>query len=267
MQADGFGDRDIGIYYVAKGRQLAQISMLLKDVPGSQSRVLAVLAEHGIDLKLGWFDTAERGVTGRYSAFADITNCQLDMKVLKEELMATKMIYQVAIQTARDVIFDSHVKGLRMMDRDIFPIGLAEWSEVKKHVNPKVLSKMGRAFGEVIADYWQDEIGDLTNKLSVWERILVSRSIGDKVVIDVEKGLVTVEHCFSSREYRGSGPSCFLVSGMLEGILSSILLEEVKVTEVECVANYQDRCVFKVEMPSNRRLRDFRNISEKLDGL
>jgi hypothetical protein len=74
VQSNGFGDRDIGIYYTSKGRKLAQVSMIIKDVPGVQSQVLSILANHGIDLKLGWFDTTETGVTGRYSAFVDITD-------------------------------------------------------------------------------------------------------------------------------------------------------------------------------------------------
>lgn len=263
----GFGDRDIGIYYWAKGRKLAQISMVLKDVPGSQSRTLSILAEHGIDLKLGWFDTTERGVTGRYSAFVDMTGCKADVKEIREQIMATKLVYQIEIQTAKDVIFDAHFKGLRMTDRDIFPIGLSEWSEMKRNVNPKVLRNMGRSVGEVIADYWLDAMGDSSNSLSLWERILESRSIGDRVTIDVGKGLVTIENCFASREYRAGRPSCYEVCGILEGILSQILVEKVKVEEVECLANYEQRCVFKIDLTSTKKLRDFEKISERLDSL
>ncbi len=266
-QKAGFGDRDIGIYYWAKGRKLAQISMILKDVPGAQSRVLSILAEHGIDLKLGWFDTTERGVKGRYSAFVDVTGSDADVKQIREEIMATKLVYQMEIQTAKDVIFDAHFRGLRMTDRDIFPIGLSEWSEMKRNVNPKVLRNMGRSVGEVIVDYWLDVIGDLSNSLSLWERILESRSIGDRVTIDVSKGLVVIENCFASREYRAGRPSCYEVCGILEAILSHILVEKVKVEEVECLANYQQRCVFKMDLTSTKKLREFEKISERLDSL
>ncbi len=261
------GDRDIGIYYISKGRKLAQISMLLRDVPGAQSTVLSILARHGIDLKMGWFDTAERGVKGRYSAFVDITDCDVDMKTIREEVMATKLVYDLTYQVTKDVIFDAHFRGLRMMDRDIFPIGLSEWSEMKRHVNPKVLKRMGRTFGEVMAEYWLDAIGSLTNNVRIWERILEARGIGDSVSIDVEKQLVTIENSFSSREYRGDGPSCFVVTGILEGILSHILLEEVEVEEIECIGNYQDRCVFKINLPSSRKLRDFQKLSESVDSV
>jgi len=267
MATNEFGDRDIGVFYTATGRTLAQISMVLKDVPGAQSEALAILARHGIDLKLGWFDTTERGVTGRYSAFVDVTDCDVEMKQIREELLASDVILKVAVQVSKDIIFDSHFKGLRMVDRDILPIGLSEWSEMKRHVNPDVLRDMGRSFGEIMAEYWLDAIGSLTNKLSVWEKILESRSIGDTVNIDVEKGLVTIENCFSSREFRGEGPSCFAVSGMLEGILSSILMEDVTVKEIECLANYQERCVFKITSPSTKKLREFEQISERLDGI
>ncbi len=265
MEEDEIGDRDIGIYYTAKGRKLAQISMTLEDVPGSQSKVLSILAKHGIDLKLGWFDTAERGVSGRYSAFVDITDSDVDMKQVRKEIEFTNVIYAIEINESKDVIFDSHFKGLRMFDQDILPIGLNEWSRMKPHVDPEVLRNMGRDFGKVMADYWLDEIGELTNKLPVWEKILESRAIGDSVTIDVDNGLVIIENCFSSREFRGKGPSCFAVCGILEGILSQIMMEEVHVTEVECLANYQERCVFKVESPSNEKLREFQTISENID--
>ena len=267
MESNGFGDRDIGIFYTAKGRKLAQISMVLKDIPGAQSQILSVLARHGIDLKLGWFDTTEMGVKGRYSAFVDITGCDTEMKVIKDEIASTKLVYNINFQISKDIIFDSHFKGLRMMDRDILPIGISEWSQMKGHVNPKVLRSMGRTFGEVMAEYWLDAIGNLTSKLSTWERILEARSIGDRVRIDIENGLVTIENCYSSREFRGEGPSCFTVCGMLEGILSSILMEEVEVRELECLANYQDKCVFKIVSPSTKKFRDFEKISESLDGI
>ena len=83
----------------------------------------------------------------------------------------------------------------------------------------------------------------------------------------VKKGLVTIENCYSSREFRGDGPACFTVCGILEGILSQILMEEVRVTEEKCLGNYQDRCVFKIESPSTKKLKDFEEISEKLDGI
>jgi predicted hydrocarbon binding protein len=181
--------------------------------------------------------------------------------------MATKLIYNIEVQTGKDLIFDSHFRGMRMMDRDVLPIGVGEWSEMKRHVNPKVLRSMGRTFGDVMVEYWSDAIGKMSNKLPIWERILVSRSIGDRVSIDVDRGLVTIENCFSSREYRGEGPSCFMVCGMLEGILSQILMEDVSVMETECMGSYQERCVFSIEGPSTRKLRDFRKISETLDGV
>ncbi len=266
MQSNGFGDREIGIYYTSKGRKLAQISMILEDVPGSLSQVLSILARRGVDLKLGWFDTSE-GAIGRYSAFADVTDAGTTMKKLRDEILATKLVQQMEIQEGKDVIFDSHFKGLRMMDRDVLPIGISEWSEMKSHVNPKVLRKIGRTFGEVSVEYWSDAIGNLTNKLSTWERILEARTIGDKVSIDVDRGLVTVENCFASREYRGSGPSCFTVCGILEGILSQVLMEKVEIREIECLGNYQEKCVFKIESPSTKRLRDFEKISERLDTI
>lgn len=267
MSENEFGDRDIGIYYTAKGRKLAQISMILKDVPGAQSGVLKILASHGIDLKLGWFDTEERGVTGRYSAFVDITDSDAEMEQVAREIRETKMVPKVDIRKGKNVVFDGHFKGLRMFDRDVLPIGVSEWSKMKPHVNPKVLRNIGRTFGEVMAEYWLDAVGKLTSKLPVWEKILESRAIGDKVTIDVENGLVIIENCFSSREFRGEGPSCFAVSGMLEGILSHILMEDVKVREVECLANYQERCVFKIDNPSNEKLREFEKISEEMDGI
>ena len=262
-----FGEREIGIYYTAKNKNLAQISMILSDVPGSLSSILTILAGHGINLKVGWFDTSDGGNTGRYSAFVDLTGCRIGMKDLKEEIMETKLVHKVEISSGKDIIFDSHFKGLRMMDRDVLPIGISEWSEMKRHVGPQVLRNIGRTFGEVSVEYWSDAIGKLTNKLSTWERILEARAIGDRVDIDVKKGLVTIENCYSSREFRGDGPACFTVCGILEGILSQILMEEVRVTEVECLGNYQDRCVFKIESPSTKKLKDFEEISEKLDGI
>ena len=68
MPQDEFGDREIGIYYTSKGRKLLQVSMVLKDVPGTLSRTLSILAKHGIDLKLGWFDTSHQG-TSSYKTF------------------------------------------------------------------------------------------------------------------------------------------------------------------------------------------------------
>jgi predicted hydrocarbon binding protein len=267
MPQDEFGDREIGIYYTSKGRKLLQVSMILKDVPGTLSRTLSILAEHGIDLKLGWFDTSPRGKTGRFSAFADMTECKDDLREIKDEIMETKLVMKMDFQTAKDAIFDAHFKGLRMIDRDVLPIGIGEWSEMKRHVDPQVLRDIGRSFGEVSAEYWSDSLGSLTNRLSTWERILEARGIGDKVKIDVDNALVTIDNCYSSREYRGNGPSCFAVCGMLEGILSQILMEEVKVTEIECLSNYQDRCVFRIEMASTKKLRDFERISESLDGI
>jgi predicted hydrocarbon binding protein len=262
-----FGEREIGIYYTAKGKSLAQVSMILKDIPGSLSSILAILAAHGINLKVGWFDTSDGGNTGRYSAFVDLTGCKVDSKAIKEEIMETKLVQKVEIQVGKEIVFDSHFKGLRMMDRDVLPIGTSEWSEMKRHVSPEVLTNIGRTFGEVSVDYWSDAIGKLTNRLSVWERILEARGIGDRVEIDVKKGMVTIENCFSSREFRGDGPACYTVCGMLEGILSQILMEEVHVTEIECLANYQDRCIFRIESPSTKKLKDFEEISEKLDGI
>jgi predicted hydrocarbon binding protein len=138
---------------------------------------------------------------------------------------------------------------------------------MKRHVSPEVLRNIGRTFGEVSVDYWSDAIGKLTNRLSVWESILEARGIGDRVEIDVKRGMVTIENCFSSREFRGDGPACYTVCGMLEGILSQILMEDVHVTEIECLANYQDRCIFRIESPSTKKLKDFEEISEKLDGI
>ena len=267
MPQDEFGDREIGIYYTDKGRTLLQVSMVLEDVPGTLSRTLSILAKHGINLKLGWFDTTQSGNTGRFSAFADMTNCKEDIREIKDQIMDTKLVRKMEFQTAKDAIFDAHFKGLRMMDRDVLPIGISEWSEMKRHVDPEVLRSIGRSFGEVSAEYWSDALGSLTNKFSTWEKILEARGIGDKVTIDVDKGLVTIENCFSSREFRGNGASCFSVCGMLEGILSQILMEDVKVEEIECLANYEKHCVFRIETPSTRKLRDFESISESLDGI
>jgi len=262
-----FGDREIGLYYTAEDKKLAQISMVLKDVPGSLSSILTILATHGINLKVGWFDTSDGGNTGRYSTFVDMTGCEIGVGELKEEIMETKLVHKVEVNVNKAIIFDSHFRGLRMMDRDILPIGISEWSEMKRHMDPEVLRNIGRTFGQVSAEYWSDAIGKLTNKIKIWEKILESRTIGDRVKIDLKEGTVTIENCFSSREFRGEGPACFTVCGILEGILSQVLMEEVRVTEVECLANYQDRCVFRIESPSTKKLRDFKDISEKLDGI
>jgi predicted hydrocarbon binding protein/predicted amino acid-binding ACT domain protein len=267
MAEDEFGDREIGIYHTSKGRKLAQISILMKDVPGTLSKILAILAKHGFDLKLGWFDTSETGSMGRFSAFVDMSDVKADIKQVKQEISDTRLTHRIEISTAKDVIFDSHFKGLRMMDRDVLPIGIGEWSEMKRHVKPDALRSIGRSFGEVSVEYWSDSIGSLTNKLTTWERILESRGIGDKVEMDIKRGIVTIQNCFSSREYRGEGPSCFVVCGILEGILSQILMEDVQVEEIECLGNYDSRCVFRITSPSTNKLKDFERISERLDGI
>jgi bifunctional DNA-binding transcriptional regulator/antitoxin component of YhaV-PrlF toxin-antitoxin module len=85
--------------FAAAGDELYRVESALSDAPGSLSRLLSILAKHGIDLVQSESIASDRGRSAEWRATVDLSKCRLKPTAIKELLLKEKVAS--AVEMAR----------------------------------------------------------------------------------------------------------------------------------------------------------------------
>ena len=251
--------KDLSLWEYAPGRELAQIVLRLRNVKGALAQVSKAVAEMDINTLSGFDSASSASKVGIWSFFADITDSKNDIESLRQRLLALPVV------VSAEILLDG--SGF-MVDRQHFPLRLANRRALimRTEALSEMISHMWRVFGTgaaTIIDQMAEAMGrysahdlveDFGREFVVGSLVEVLQTYTAMGYADVEvvrnsgSDAITVQardlfECESNAGKKLRRKSIFF-RGHLRGFISAIFQSEFEVTEVQCIAEGDEKCSF-----------------------
>jgi len=244
----------------APGREITQLVIEGRNVPGTLATIASRMTEFGINILSGLI-TAEPGrETGTLILFLDLTNTGLSAAELTEDLRSLDVVADVkeTVKKLGDIAINGTTHTTlflkeRTIMLDVDDMGaMFEWFDRTFGTGAHaILFDMGKQAGRSEAQRLEREYG--LKGREIVEAFLALRSaagwFGYEVVSYDEEKLVSVIRLYDNFECvpfvgKRDRPMSHLVRGGLAGLFSGVYKRDFKVEEVKCVAKGDRYCEF-----------------------
>jgi predicted hydrocarbon binding protein len=254
--------KDIEIWEHAPGRRIAQVVIHIRNEKGALAKCSEAIMGLGVNILTGFVTAPSRSSTAALSFFADITDAPGGLAEIKRALQGLDVIESVEAVAAEDGF---------MVDRQHFPVRWAGRRAVVMRASAltEMLDRLWAVFGTgavTIVDQMADAMGRQSAKEIIedfgpefankqLEELLGTYSALGFADISVERAkssdfpLVVdakdLFECEGNARSRARRKSVFF-RAHLRGFMSATFGEPFEVTEVQCIAQGDDVCSFKV---------------------
>jgi len=251
--------KTVFIAEISPGRHLAEFSIDLANTPGALADASEILSKHNVNVLSGFHDAA------RWSFFADITETNVSIDQLVQDLRGLKAISSIRMQEASNGILVDCLHYPFMWGRcRVIMIRAEQLSAILDRVRGMfgeegtaakvMLFAMGQAAGHDCFGMRIDEASARTVKMDLPNLMTMYSAAGwgifKATYVDSEKGSATVQaiDCFECAPSQGkkSKPYSQFIRGHIAGLFSTFFERRVDVVETECIASGNDQCQFRI---------------------
>jgi predicted hydrocarbon binding protein len=238
-----------------------EICIVLKDVLGAVFKTAKVFSDAHVNIRTAiLFEDAERGNTGYWTSFIDLSKSRKSIGKLEENLRTLDFVQDVKIVKPQPLNFDTLHFPIKYGDSTalIMPVELfgSLYEEIEKILTPSgfaaVFYNGGKKSGAFISRLIGRRYG-LKGEDFIKALVQSTQALGWGLVVDLKLDLhrpfcrVRVKGCFEAI-LRGprKEAACHWTRGFAAGFLSTIVGKTLEAIEVNCAAKGDEFCEFEV---------------------
>ena len=259
MSLKGYVEKEVLFRVHAPGRRVAEIVVMVENVPGALAKVSGLMAEMGINILTSFVRAKAFEREAVWSSFIDMTDTGLEIGDVVERLRKLDVVL--------DVKYSEEV-GELLVDTLHFPIMLDHERHVLLRVETlekafsrlfdifgsgaaTIIYQMGRESGmsraeRVVKEYRLKGVDGL--RVILKERVAKGWCIPEIEVFDEKKdeAVIRAFELFECLPFKGKlkEPRSHFFRGYLEGVFKALFKTEYTATETECLAKGDTYCRF-----------------------
>jgi predicted hydrocarbon binding protein len=256
--------KDVEIWEHAPGRKLAEVVVRIKNEKGALARFSQTLNELSVNMLTGFFTAPSKSELATLSFFADVTDAEGGLVELKKRLQSLDVIESVEAVGAEDGF---------MVDKQHFPVQWAGRRAIVMRTDAlnemlnrlwtvfqsgavTIIDQMAEAMGrhsakEIIEDFGtkfaNEQLDELVGTYSAlgYADVSIERSKSSEfpIVVNAKE----LFECVANAKQNQHRRSAFF-RAHLRGFMSAIYDAEFDVSEVQCIAEGDEVCSFRVAL-------------------
>ena len=261
MSLEDYVEKEVLFRVHAPGRRVAELIVVVENVPGALARVSGLMAEMGINIltNLGMAKAFEREAV--WSSFIDLTDTGLEVEDVVERLRKLDVVLDVKYSEEVGELLVDTLHFPVMLDRDrhvllrveTFGKAFGRLFDIFGSGAATIIYQMGRESGMSKAEKVMRECGlkgiDAL-RVILKERVAKGWCIPEIEVFDEKKNeaVIKVYELFECLPFKGKlkEPRSHFFRGYLEGAFKALFKTEYTAIETECLAKGDPYCRFMI---------------------
>lgn len=245
---------------IEKGRRLAQIVVAIKNGAGAITRVNALVASLGVDVRQSTSYSAAEDSLAIYNAFVVLNDPKVSLVQLVEKIEQSPHVVRVQAQEGRDgVIVDGISFPVNWQGRRTVILSQPATARMFEAIRSTfgsggevVLYQQGSSYGSELGAFFVARLGRdyLRHNFDYALGLLAATGWGVPGLVGSRDGFpeatVALESCLECDGVRGEREECSFVRGVLTGVSGAIAGHTVHCEESQCVARGDARCVLEL---------------------
>jgi len=261
MSLEGYVEKRVLFRVHAPGRRIAELVVVVENVPGALAKVSGLMAEMGINIltNLGMAKAFEKEAV--WSSFIDLTDTGLEVEDVVERLRKLDVVLDVKCSEEVGELLVDTLHFPVMLDRDrhvllrveTFGKAFGRLFDIFGSGAVTIIYQMGRESGmskaeKVMREYGLKGVDAL--RVILKERVAKGWCIPEIEVFNEKKNeaVIKVYELFECLPFKGKlkEPRSHLARGYIAGVFKAIFGVDCMVTETECLAKGDPYCRFIV---------------------
>jgi len=247
----------------APGRELTQLVIKAKNIPGVLAEIASEIAKHNINILSGLILAEPYEKVGEICMFLDLTESRLTFEQLVEKLKNLSSVLDVreAVRRFGDLVVNSYIRQITVLDRQAILLTTPHYVELTLEWLDEVFGTGGHAIlFEIGVQTAKRAIKSMRERFNLRGRELIEAFLAlhaaggwfrYEIVKYDEEGRSFVIRLYDNIECKvfigkKDKPVNHLIRGELEGAFDEAYGGKFKAIEVKCIARGDDYCEFVI---------------------